>query len=295
MSEQTIPNEQALAIPVTQNPAAPVAGATMWNTPALMRETFQMAQMLASSNIIPEAYREKPGNCVIAIDVANRMGIPFLAVMQNLHIIQGKPTWSGSACKAMVDGCGRFRNSRYEFSGKEGTDSYGCRLVAERVGTGEIVRGELITIKMAKEQGWYSRSGSKWPSMPGQMLRYRAAAFFARIECAEFMMGLQTDDEVSDVTRVAPDAPEPEPVICADCGNAVNPTEKASVAAIVKYGQDHFDGKTLCADCQRKRKRKAAQKPVEPPVDAPEPQDEWNTATARETQQGENAGEMEPL
>lgn len=285
MNEQA---ETALTVATPQAPAAPVVGATMWNTPALMRETFQMAQMLAESNVIPEAYRGKPGNCVIAIDVANRMGIPFLAVMQNLHVIQGKPTWSGSACKAMVDGCGRFRNSRYEFVGKEGSDNYGCRLVAERVSTGETVSGELVTIAMAKKEGWYSRGGSKWPSMPGQMLRYRAAAFFARIECAEFMMGLQTDDEVSDIPRAA--APEPETVFCEECGAEITPTERASVERIAAYGREHF-GQTLCADCQRRRKREATQKPTETPVDAPEPQDEWNAAPAQEAQQGE----MEPL
>lgn len=290
MSEQ---NETALTVATPQAPAAPVAGATMWGDPALMRETFQMAQMLSESSIIPDTYRGKPGNCIIAMDMANRMGISPLTVMQNLHVIQGKPTWSGSACKAMVDGCGRFRSSRYEFVGKEGTDSYGCRLVAERVSTGEVVRGELITIAMAKKEGWYNRSGSKWPSMPGQMLRYRAAAFFARTECAEFMMGLQTDDEAADVARVSLDAPEVA-FVCEECGQAVTPTEKAGVKTIVEHGRSHY-GRTLCADCQRALKRKPAQKPAEPPVDAPPP-DEWeDTAPAQKTQQDENTGEMEPL
>lgn len=286
-------SEQEQSLTVIQNPTAPVAGATatVWNTPALMREAFQMAQMLSESDIIPQAYRQRPGNCVIAIDVASRMGIPLLMVMQNIHVIQGKPTWSGSACKAMVDGCGRFKNSRYEFTGREGADDYGCRLVAERVSTGETVRGELITIATAKKEGWYSRNGSKWQSMPGQMLRYRAAAFFARAECSEFMMGLQTTDEVADTRSASPDAPEPEAVVCENCGQTITPTEREpDVKKIIAYGQKRWQ-KSLCADCQRKRR----QKPAEPPADAPTVTDEWNAAPETEAQQGEDTAQMSVL
>lgn len=276
MSEQ---NGTALTVTTPQAPAAPVTGATMWNTPALMTEAFRMADMLSKANILPQAYRNSPGDCIIAISMANRMGVEPLTVMQWSQVVQGNFTWKGTACKALIDGSGKYRNSRYEFNGTEGADTWGCRLIAERISTGETVRGPWVTIKLAKDEGWYSKSGSKWKTMPDLMLRYRASSFFAKTECPEVLMGFQTADEVGDALRVDPDAPEPKPVICEDCGNAVTPTEKASVAAIVKYGQDHFDGKTLCADCQRKRKREAAQKPAEPPTDAPEPQDNDTTPT----------------
>lgn len=291
MSEQ---NETALTVATPQAPATPVAGATMWNTPALMTEAFRMADMLSKANILPQAYRNSPGDCIIAISMANRMGVEPLTVMQWSQVVQGNFTWKGTACKALIDGSGKYRNSRYEFTGTEGADTWGCRLIAERISTGETVRGPWVTIKLAKDEGWYGKSGSKWKTMPDLMLRYRAASFFAKTECPEVLMGFQTAEEVGDALRVDPDAPESKPVICEDCGQAVTPTEKASVAAIVKYAQDHWQ-KNLCADCQRKRRREAAQKPVEPPVDAPEPQDEWNTAPEKEMLQNGDTGEMEPL
>jgi hypothetical protein len=51
---------------------------------------------------------------------------------------------------------------------------------------------------MAKSEGW--TSNTKWKNMPEQMLGYRAASFFARMYCPEALMGLQTYDEIIDVS-----------------------------------------------------------------------------------------------
>jgi hypothetical protein len=83
--------------------------------------------------------------------------------------------------------------------GKPGTDSWGCRLEATNKTTGEIVIGPEVTIKMAKDEGWYDKNGSKWKTMPDLMLRYRAAAFFARTECPESLMGFYTSEEMNDI------------------------------------------------------------------------------------------------
>lgn len=282
MNEQN-QNETALTVATPQAPAAPVAGATMWNTPALMTEAFRMADMLSKANILPQAYRNSPGDCIIAISMANRMGVEPLTVMQWSQVVQGNFTWKGTACKALIDGSGKYRNSRYAFTGTEGADSWGCRLIAERISTGETVEGPLVTIKLAKDEGWYGKPGSKWKTMPDLMLRYRAASFFAKTECPEVLMGFQTAEEAGDVLRANPDAPEPGVVFCEDCKQEITPTAKAGVDRIIAYSQKHW-GANLCADCQRKRK--AAAKPTESPVDAPPPED-TNTAPAQETPQDE--------
>lgn len=289
MSEQ---NETALTVATPQPPAPPVMGG-MWAA-ATFGEAWQMAQALSNADIAPQAYRNKPENCVIALDMANRMGISPLAVMQYSQVVQGNFTWKGTACKAMIDGCGKYRNSRYEEKGKQGSPDWGFRLVAERVSTGETVCGPWVTWKMAVDEGWATKGGSKWKTMPELMFRYRAAAFFMRTECAAIGMGFQVAEEVADFARVSPDAPE-EAFVCEECGQVVTPTERASVKQIVAYGKDHFDRRTLCADCQRALKRKPAQKPVETPVDAPPVTDEWNTAPEQEAQQGEDTAQMELL
>ena len=56
-------------------------------------------------------------------------------------------------------------------------------------------------MQMAKDEGWSTKSGSKWRTMPEQMMKYRAAAFFARVYCPNVLMGFQTTDEINDVER----------------------------------------------------------------------------------------------
>lgn len=194
MDEQN-KEQNALAVKEpTQNPNA----VTMWNDAKLYNQSLAMAQTLSKSEIIPQSYKGKPADCLIAIDIANRLGLSPAIVMQNSQIVRGNFTWRGSACKAMIDGCGRYQKTRYVYVGEEGKDSYGCYLEAID-NDGDIIKGVPVTIAMAKKEGWYNKDGSKWQSMCDLMLKYRAAAFFMRTECASIAMGFLTKEEVEDV------------------------------------------------------------------------------------------------
>lgn len=172
---------------------------TMWNDAELMKLSFQTAKILASTTAMPDRYKNKPGDCLILVDLSNRMGVSPIAVAQWSQVIKGNFTWAGQACKALIDGCGKYKNSTYEMFGEPGTDERGCVLTAVKRSTGEIIRGPEVTMKMAKAEGWYDKSGSKWQTMPELMLRYRAAAFFARTECPEALMGFYTSEEMNDI------------------------------------------------------------------------------------------------
>lgn len=194
MDEQ---NKEQTALAVkepTQNPNA----VTMWNDAKLYNQSLAMAQTLSKSEIIPQSYKGKPADCLIAIDIANRLGLSPAIVMQNSQCVRGNFTWKGSACKAMIDGCGRYQKTRYVYVGEEGKDSYGCYLEAID-NDGDIIKGVPVTIAMAKKEGWYNKDGSKWQTMSDLMLKYRAAAFFMRTECASIAMGFLTKEEVEDV------------------------------------------------------------------------------------------------
>ena len=198
--EQT--EETALVTKTEENAIAPGfvnSAPTMWNDLGLMKMAMQTAKILAGSTAVPDAYKGKPGDCMIAIDLSNRMGISPISVMQFSQVVKGNFTWKGQACKALIDGNGKFTGSRYIMFGEPGTDSWGCRLVAKNKITGEDVYGPEVTMKMAKDEGWYDKNGSKWKTMPELMLRYRAAAFFARTECPESLMGFYTSEEMNDI------------------------------------------------------------------------------------------------
>ena len=160
------------------------------------------AKMLVSSTIVPETYRGNIGNCIIALEMAERMGTPPLMVMQNLYVVHGNPAWSSKYLIGTINASKRFSPLRYEFKGEEGKPDYGCRCYAYEAADKEHkepLYGDWITLDMANKEGWTKKAGSKWLSMPNQMLRYRAAAFWQRVYCPEISMGLLTAEEAEDI------------------------------------------------------------------------------------------------
>lgn len=158
----------------------------------------RQANLLASSTLVPKEYQGNLSNCVIALNMANRMNADPLMVMQNLYIVHGKPGWSSQFLISTFNASGRFSALRYEWVGKEGTDSWGCKAWAIEKATGERLEGSPVTIEIAKKEGWYSKNGSKWQTMPGQMLMYRAASWFIRAYAPEIAMGMHTAEEIED-------------------------------------------------------------------------------------------------
>lgn len=180
------------------------------------KNIFDIGKMFASSQLVPQNYQGKAMDCTIAVDMANRMGVSPMMVMQNLYVVKGKPQWSGQACMSLIKGSGEFKNVRPVYTGEKNTDSWGCYIRAEDKVTGEIVKGAEITIAMAKADGWYSKPDkygketSKWQTMPEQMLAYRAAAFFARVYVPNSLMGVSVEGEVEDIAKtetIIPDDP----------------------------------------------------------------------------------------
>src|SRR5690606_26673763 len=97
----------------------------------LTKEGFEMlqrgARLLASSSLVPKEYQGNLANCVVALNMALRMQADPLMVMQNLHVIQGRPSWSSQFLISCFNTCGRFSAIRYEWVGQPGTDEWGCR------------------------------------------------------------------------------------------------------------------------------------------------------------------------
>lgn len=194
--------DNAEVLPQTTNNTYKCQELTMWNDVKLMQNAWKMATVMSKTSIVPQAYKENAGNCLIAIDIANRMGLSPIMVMQNSQVVQGNFTWKGSACKGLIDNCGRFKNTKYVFIGSKGNDDWGCYLEAYDNQTKETVKGAIVDIKMAKDEGWYNKNGSKWKTMPEIMLQYRAATFFSRTNCPQALMGFYTIDEMIDIGKV---------------------------------------------------------------------------------------------
>ena len=170
---------------------------TTERSPLTLNESnFELAQRqakaLSVSSLVPEAYRGNIANCLVALEIAHRIGASPLLVAQNLHIIHGRPSWSSQFIIAALNSCDRFSPLRFKM-----TDG-GCIAWATDKDNGEVLEGPEVTLEMAEAEGWSTKNGSKWKTLPDLMLRYRAAAFFGRLYAPDVLMGMHSADEVED-------------------------------------------------------------------------------------------------
>lgn len=161
----------------------------------------RMAKALVTSDLVPEQFRgqEKLGNALIALELAQRIGASPMAVMQNIHIIHGRPSWSASFIIAALNSCGRFSPLRFKTAGAG--DDKTCIAWAFDLSTKDVLEGPEVSIAMAKAEGWATKAGSKWKTMPDLMLRYRAAAFFGRLYAPDVLSGMATTEEAETWVR----------------------------------------------------------------------------------------------
>lgn len=171
---------------------------SIFSTIASFEDGQRIAKGLASSDLVPAAYKNNIPNTMIALEMANRLKISPFEVMQNLDIIKGKPSWSSTFIIASINSCGRFKPLRFEFVGVSKSDDYGCRAYTEDLDGNKLI-GPTVTWLMVKSEGWLSKTGSKWQTMPELMFQYRAASFFGRLYAPDILKGMQTVDEVKDV------------------------------------------------------------------------------------------------
>ncbi len=187
----------------------------------------KVARDFSRSAFVPDSYKGEQGfaSCVVAVDMAIRLKAAPLMVMQNLYLVNGKPGWSAQWIIGQINNCGRFSPLEYDIEDlgleemvykelywenkqklyrdiKVKLNNVTCIAFATELRTGKRIEGVKVTLKMAVQEGWYLKDGSKWKTMPELMLRYRAASFFGKLYAPELLMGLQTAEELHDIIDI---------------------------------------------------------------------------------------------
>lgn len=158
---------------------------------------WRISQMFAKSKLVPSHFHGDPNSCWIACQMAIRLGVDPFMFMQNTYIVQGKPGMEAKLAIALVNTSGIFKGPiQWKMEG-EGM-SRKATAMAIHAQSGQVCEC-TVSMETAKAEGWIDKQGSKWKTMPEQMLRYRSAAWFARLFCPERLMGMQTVDELEDV------------------------------------------------------------------------------------------------
>lgn len=196
-SETKVTTLAALKGPATSEANLPEVSAG-FNSLRSFELLQRSAKALSQASLVPEVYRGNLPNCIIALEIAQRIGASPLLVMQNLYIVYGRPAWSAKFLIACFNQCGRFTSVRYIWSGTRGKDDWGCQAWAVEKSTGEKILGPVITLELAKAEGWHGRKDSKWKTMPEKMFMYRSAAWMIDTHAPELSMGIRPEDEVRD-------------------------------------------------------------------------------------------------
>lgn len=190
--------EPVEAKPIETKPVAVKENVQPTNTIMDFKNNWIIAEKLSKSSLLPEEFKGHPENVIIALGMAEKMKMDPFTICQNLHIIRGKLSWSGAFCKTLIEQSGKYTDIDFVYFGDENTDDYGCYLEATRIRDGKRIQGNKVTVKLAKEEKWYT-TNTKWRTMTAQMLGYRAAAFFARLYCGEMLNGIMTSEENMDI------------------------------------------------------------------------------------------------
>jgi len=224
----------------------------------------RIAQAFATSDAVPAifqaqlpkkekgvvvAWLDNPaafGNCLVAIETAQAVGMSITAVMQNANVIEGKLSWSGKFIIAAVNASKRFTPLRFDvqelgmmtakYKEKDGwndqkkkfnmvehtveLENIVCRAwalpygmdfpkgvytlaQAEAAGL-PVIKGPKVSMKLAVEEGWYAKPGSKWQTdMKDLMMMYRAGAYFGNIHAPDVVMGMgRTTEEAQDMATI---------------------------------------------------------------------------------------------
>ena len=175
---------------------------SIYTNPAAFEHCKRVATVFSHSQLVPEHYRGKLADCIIAVELAGRLDVHPMMVMQNTHVVHGKPGLDGKFVIALMNTRGRFDEPlTFDEVGERGKDSYGIRCWTKL--KGKVVE-YTITVTDAKNWGWFQKNGSAWQKDPKLMASYRSAKFLANTYCPEVLMGLSTKDELEDIVDAEP-------------------------------------------------------------------------------------------
>lgn len=161
-------------------------------TPNSMQEALDLAKVLADSDLVPIAYKNKPGNVLVAMNYGAELGLSGIQAVQNLAVINGKPCIYGDLGKALLlrHGCSidDFDTPQVQKENKAW-----CKVTRPDGRSME----RTFTVEDAKKAGLWGKPGP-WSTYPYRQMQWRAFWFVARDLCADLLKGLNGAEEVQD-------------------------------------------------------------------------------------------------
>jgi hypothetical protein len=258
-------------------------------SPQTFEQALTFSNYLADSDMVPKDFKGKPGNCLVAIQWGMEIGLKPLQAMQNIAVINGRPSLWGDAVIALV------RSSPLCEYIIEEDDGHAATCKVKRRGEPEQFR--TFSMEDAKAAGLLGKQGP-WTQYPKRMRQMRARAFAVRDVFPDVLKGLPVAEEVMDtpterhmgpVERVEPAAPAALPAYPADQFTKNLPAWRAAIAA-GKATADAVIAKASTKGTLTQEQVDAIRAPIEQPVTDVQPKGEaaaaepsrWTASTVAE-------------
>lgn len=188
-------------------------------SPQTFEQALTFSNYLAESDMVPKDFKGKPGNCLVAIQWGMEIGLKPLQAMQNIAVINGRPSLWGDAVIALVRSSPLCEYIIEEDDGRTAT----CKVKRR----GEPEQSRSFSMDDAKAAGLLGKQGP-WTQYPKRMRQMRARAFAVRDVFPDVLKGLPVAEELQDmpterhmgmaeeVTPAAQRTPAPQPEWPAD-------------------------------------------------------------------------------
>jgi hypothetical protein len=162
--------------------------------PATMTEAIEFSRMLAESSMVPKAYQNKPQDIMVCVQWGYEIGLAPMQALQNIAVINGKPSVYGDAAMALVQASPVCEDVQEFFEG-EGSPNPVAVCVAKRRGRNPVTA--RFSVEDAKRAGLWGKAGP-WQAYPKRMMQMRARGFALRDAFPDVLKGLITAEEAQD-------------------------------------------------------------------------------------------------
>ncbi len=164
--------------------------------PKSFGELTSLANILATSDIVPKDLRGKAANVLLVLMFGNEIGISAAQALQNVMVVNGRPSLWGDAVMGLVLASSVYEDSKDEFDERTMTATFR----AKRKGKDWVVR--TFSKADAELAGLWKKEGP-WQQYPKRMLFHRARSWALRDSFADVLKGLRYFEEERDVINMA--------------------------------------------------------------------------------------------
>lgn len=163
-------------------------------SPKSLEEAIQYAGIISESELVPKDYRGKPGNVLVAVQMGAEIGLPPMQALQNIAVINGRPSVWGDALKAVV-----MAHPLCEYI-KEWWDDKAKTAWCETKRVGQEPTQDFFSLEMAKAAGLLGKQGP-WTQYKERMCKMRARGFCLRDTYPDVLKGIALAEEQRDSER----------------------------------------------------------------------------------------------